>query len=105
MTADSLARYILEAPRTATVAIAVSKSSLLQEGRLAEALAPLGLSPNAQLNGLNSLALIGGKDGRRLRIDTGAAVADLAMGPVVPDCEAAVGLIGARLRRVEAKTE
>lgn len=97
VTIDSLEKFILSAPVSATTAIAICRSGMIYGGSLMQALRWLGLPPGTKLNRLNSLAIIGSRDGRPPVIDTGAAVAEIVLGPIEATADASIGLIGAQL--------
>ena len=98
-TVHDLADYLRDAPDDVTVAIAIRTISDLHGGNLGQAFRLLGLPEQMELNPLNSLAILGGKDGRVPVIDTGAAIARIGTSNSQRKADVAIGLLGLELTR------
>ena len=94
---DSLEAFIQSAPLSATVIVAARGSSDLDGGHISQALKHLGVAEDESYNLLNSLAVVGARDGRPPIVDMGAATADIVLGRTIPSREASIGLIGLKL--------
>jgi len=93
-TVNDLEAFIKTASRSATIAIASRAMNELQGGNMGRAFRWLGLPEDFTINPLNSLAIIGGRDGRTPMLDVGAAIANVGTRDALRSADAAIGLVG-----------